>query len=367
MGSAHEFQDGLDGGATPGRGAGLNPGNRFESIRLHVLGEHYDRILLGDEEPGRPRTQVFRDHARSILNHITSPDLPFSWTMNPYRGCEHGCVYCYARQDHEYLGLSSGMDFETKIFAKLNAPDLLRKELARPKWAAEPIVLAGDTDVYQPIERRMALTRSVLEVMAECRQPVSIVTKNRLVTRDADLLGALAEDRAARVAISVTTLDNQLASSMEPRASSPSQRLDAIRALTDAGVPVVVMVAPIIPGLTDSEVPAILRAASEAGAIGAGYVMLRLPHQLKALVLDWLRRERPMRAARVEAAVREMRGGELYDPSFGARGKGQGPRAEQIRAMFQMFTSRFGLDRKLPPLSSASFRRPEADGQLHLF
>lgn len=364
--NSFEYPDAIVGAAEAGRGAVLNPKNRYENHRLHVLGEfldeHEDELKNeqdGEIQPAQP-TVVYRDKTRTIINRVSvaSTDLPFSWTMNPYRGCEHGCVYCYARPDHERLGFSSGLDFETRIMAKVDAPALLRNELAAAKWQPQTVAMSGVTDCYQPIERHLRITRGCLEVMAECRQPVGIVTKNRLVLRDLDLLQELAKHSAARVAISVTTLDNRLSAKMEPRASSPSERLATIKELSEAGVPVIAMVAPIIPGLTDKETPAILKAVKEAGAIGAGYVLLRLPHQLKQLFLDWLARHFPDRAGHVESLIRQTRSGELYDARTGIRQVGQGPIAEQIAAMFKVFTKRFGLAAPLPPLSGRSFVRP---------
>lgn len=352
-----------------GRGAStLNPGNRFEGLRLHVLGEHLDAEHAEHPEGVQVRTQAFADSTRRIINRVAdSPDIPFDWSINPYRGCEHGCVYCYARPTHEALGFSCGLDFESKIVVKHDAPELLRRELASPKWNGEPITLSGVTDPYQPLERRLRITRRLLEICAECRQPVSIITKSRLVTRDLDVLGELARHGAASVAVSVTTLDASLARSMEPRASRPEDRLRAIRELRDAGVPAHVMVAPVVPGLTDEEMPAILKAAAEAGARSAGWVLLRLPHQLRQLFLDWLAREVPERAAKIESRLREMRGGELYRSRFGERQRGRGEHAEVLRAIFQLHAKRHGLDRPHPKLSSASFRRPALDGQLPLF
>jgi DNA repair photolyase len=324
---------------------------------------------MHDEHPNGVQvpTRSIADRTRSIVNRVDSPDLPFSWTMNPYRGCEHGCVYCYARPTHENLGLSCGLDFETTIIVKHDAPALLRRALAAPRWAGEPIAMSGVTDPYQPLERTLGITRGCLEVMAEARQPVGIVTKNRLVVRDADLLRELARHDATRVIVSLTTLDADLSRSMEPRASAPDARLRAIRELREAGVSVGVLVAPVIPGLNDHEVPALIRAAAEAGADGVGWVLLRLPHQVRALFLDWLRRERPERAARVERAVRETRNGALSDARFGARMRGEGPYAEQIARMVAVCARRSGLHTDRSPLSSAAFRRPRLDGQLDLF
>lgn len=355
-----------------GRGAAINPGNRFEKARLTVLGEFLDHDAAERSTDGSLSlpvlpTTVYADTTGSIINRVDSPDLPFSWTVNPYRGCEHGCVYCYARPTHETLGWSCGVDFETKIMAKRDAAALLAKELDHPRWKPETIVMSGVTDPYQPIERSLRITRACLEVLAARNQPVAIVTKNRLVTRDIDLLAGLAKVNAAAVSVSLTTLDRDVARKMEPRASAPEDRLRAMRELTEAGVPVTVMTAPIVPGLTDHELPRLLEAAAEAGATSAGWVMLRLPHQIKDVFLEWAAREFPQRAGRIEAAVRGMRGGALYISEWGKRHRGEGPLAEQIAANFRVFARRFGLDRARTPLSGAAFRRGNADGQMRLF
>jgi DNA repair photolyase len=363
-----EYRDALLHASARGRGAQLNPGNRHESLRLHVLGEHLDQVITEQGDDGQQvRTEVFADRTKTIINHVASPDIGFNWSINPYRGCEHGCIYCYARPDHERLGFSCGLDFETKIVAKFDAPKLLRQELAHPRWKGETIAMSGVTDCYQPIEEKLRITRGCLQVMAECRQPVSIVTKSRLILRDLDLLTTLAADRAASVAVSITTLDPSLSRRMEPRASSPAQRLKTIETLAAAGIPVSVMTAPIIAGLNDREVPSILEAASRAGARSAGWVMLRLPHQIKALFLDWLQREFPDRATHVESLIRQMRGGDLYDATWRTRQRGEGPMAEQIARVFKIFSKRYGLDRPWPGLSSKSFRPPPLQGQMPLF
>lgn len=362
--------------AEHGRGTALNPANRFETISLAQLpdGGGVDDLLCeyaaGEDSNARPLTHVYRDRTKSIINPVDSPDLHFKWTINPYRGCEHGCFYCYARPTHEMLGLSSGLDFETRIFAKTDAPALLRRELARPSWIGEPIVMSGVTDAYQPVERRLGITRACLEIMAECGQPVSIVTKSALILRDADLLGKLAASGAARVAISLTTLDAALSAKMEPRASAPARRLHAIRELTAAGIPVIVMTAPIIPGLTDCELPNLLQAAARAGAVCAGYTMMRLPWQNKEIFLDWLRQHAPDRATHIESLVRDIRTGNLNDATFGKRMTGAGTFAAQIRNVFDVFSRRYGLAHYLPPLNRAGFTRPPAQDdpdQLKLF
>jgi DNA repair photolyase len=350
-----------DAGVVKGRGAADNPANRFE--RLHVVGEEQ---WTDPDDPG-PRTVLLRDATRNILSRNDSPDVGFSVSINPYRGCEHGCIYCYARPTHEYLGFSAGLDFETKIVVKHDAPALLRAALMSPRWIPQPIAMSGVTDPYQPTERRLGLTRGCLEVLAEFRNPVAIVTKNHLVTRDIDLLADLAARQAAAVAVSVTSLRPELQRVLEPRTASPAKRLDAIRQLADAGVPVRVMVAPVIPGLTDEEVPAILAAAADAGARGASYIALRLPHGVKHLFADWLEAHFPERRSRVLNRVREIRGGALNDPRFRSRMRGEGVYAEHVRQLFETARRKAGLDGVGFDLSTASFRRPAPGGQLGLF
>lgn len=343
-----------------GRGAADNPGNRF----LPIAVERDDWTLA--EDPA-PETKLLRDSSRSILATNDSPDVGFDVSLNPYRGCEHGCAYCYARPTHEYLGMSAGLDFESKILVKEDAADLLREELLKPGWTPQPIAFSGVTDAYQPVERRLGVTRACLEVLAEFRNPALIVTKSHLVTRDIDLLEELAGHRAAAVRISVTTLDRELARKLEPRAVTPERRLDAIRKLADAGIPTGVLVGPVIPGLTDHELPAILEAAADAGARTASFIMLRLPHGVKDLFADWLERHRPDRKDRVLGRIREIRSGSLNDPSFGSRMRGEGPYAEHVRSMFRVSARRHGLDRRAEPLSAEAFRRPAPGGQGDLF
>jgi len=368
MDAASEHRDALPSGPVRGRGSGLNPGNRFEGVRLHVIGEHLDERRTENPRGSQVATEVLEDSTKSIINPVDSPDLGFSWTVNPYRGCEHGCIYCYARPTHENLGFSCGLDFETKIMAKRNAPDLLRRELSSDKWRGEPIMISGVTDPYQPVEADLKITRRVLEVCAEFRQPVSLVTKNKLVLRDLDLLNELNRHRAVHAAVSVTTLDRKLAARMEPRASSPADRLHAVRELAQAGIPTYVMTAPIIPGLNDREIPKLLREAAWAGASGAAYVLLRLPHQIKDLFLEWLHRHFPDRAAHVEGLIRQSRDGDLYDARFFKRQRGEGEYAKQIERTFGLFKTRYGLDKKAPALSSDAFlERRRNRGQLSLF
>ncbi len=334
-----------------GRGASGNPAGRFE--RLAVVSE---RIDDDDDRPPR-ETELFRDTSKSILSYNDSPDVRMAVYLNPYRGCEHGCIYCYARPYHEYLGLSAGMDFESRIFVKENAAALLRKELTAKSWTVQGIGFSGVTDPYQPVERKLRLTRACLGVMAEFRNPVGIVTKSHTVTRDIDLLKELAEHRAAQVMLSITTLDDDIAGVMEPRASRPHRRLAAVRALAAAGIPVGVMVAPIIPGLTDHEVPAILKAAAEAGATTAGRIVVRLPHGVKDLFADWLEAHFPDRKDKVLNRIRAMRDGKLNDPNFGSRMSGEGPFAESIHQMFELHRRRLGLTKRIS-LSTEAFRRP---------
>lgn len=336
-----------------GRGTESNPPNRFEPFRY----ERDDEPLPDDEAPS-PRTEFLIDSSRSVISYNDSPDVGFSAGVNPYRGCEHGCAYCYARPYHEYLGFSAGLDFETKILIKQDAPELLRKELLSPKWQPQVIGMSGITDCYQPIERRLQLTRRCLEVLAEFCNPVVIVTKNRLVTRDSDLLAELAAERAAAVFISLTTLDEDLRRVLEPRTSSVQARLEAIRALREAEIPVGVMIAPVIPALNDHEIPKLLEAAVAAGAQFCGWTMLRLPYGVADLFSSWLESHFPERKEKVLARIRAIRAGRLNDSRFGSRMRGQGVIAETIRRMFQLHRDRLGLPSGMPKLSTASFRRP---------
>ena len=344
-----------------GRGATDNPPNRFERLHVEAVDEWTD-----PDDPA-PRTVLFRDATRNILAYNDSPDVGFDVTVNPYRGCEHGCIYCYARPTHEYLGFSAGLDFETRIIVKEDAPALLRAALMKRSWRPRTIGMSGVTDPYQPVERRLRLTRGCLEVLAEFRNPVAMVTKNHLVTRDIDLLSELAVHDAAAVAVSVTSLRPELQRLMEPRTAAPARRLDAIRQLAAAGIPVRAMVAPVVPGLTDEEIPAILDAVAEAGAVDASFIMLRLPHGVKELFADWLEAHFPDRKRRVLNRVREIRGGRLNDPRFRSRMRGEGVYADQIRQLFETARRRAGLGQRPIKLSAAAFRRPRPDGQLGLF
>jgi DNA repair photolyase len=345
-----------------GRGAAENPPNRFERT-WHERDP--DEPWDPDEEPA-PGTVLLRDATRTIIATNESPDIPFEASLNPYRGCEHGCIYCYARPTHEYLGFSAGLDFETKIMVKEDAPELLRRALISPGWEPKAISISGVTDPYQPVERRLKLTRRCLEVLAEFRNPVGIVTKNRLVTRDIDLLGELARHEAAAVFVSVTTLDPELARAMEPRATTPAGRLAAIRTLSEAGIPTGVMAAPIIPGLTDHELPAIIAAGAEAGAGGAAYLPVRLPLGVAPLFEDWLDRHAPDRKERVLGRIRAMRGGKLNESQFFSRMRGRGPLAEALDQLYRTACRRAGFEGRSFKLSTAAFRRPPS-GQLRLF
>lgn len=345
-----------------GRGTAENPPNRFVPLEY----EPDLDALLDDDEPG-PRTTLLRDHTRGILARNDSPDVGFDVSVNPYRGCEHGCIYCYARPTHEYLGFSAGLDFETRILVKPDAPALLRDALASPRWTPQTIALSGVTDPYQPVERKLGITRGVLEVLAEFRNPVAIITKNHLVTRDADLLGEMAAMGTAAVNVSLTSLDETLQRVMEPRTSTPKRRLAAIEALARAGVPVRVMVAPVIPGLTDHEIPALVQAAADAGARAAACIPVRLPFAVKELFATWLETHFPDRKDKVLNRIREMRGGRLNDPRFGERMRGRGVFAEQMRALFHTAARRAGLETGSLPLTTEHFRRPPRDGQFGLF
>jgi len=414
-----------DGRAAHRRASGINPGNRFEANRLHVDGEHIDATrqeqLHSGGDPDAPRKvplEVIADHTKTIINRVQpTSDVPFDWTVNPYRGCEHGCIYCFARPYHEYLGYSCGLDFETKIVAKHDAPDLLKRELAHRRWKGEPIVMSAITDIYQPLEKELRLARGCLEVMADCGQPVSTMTKGALVLRDIDLWQKLGAHNAGRVTVTLVTLDDELAKKLEPRAASPTRRLHMIRELHKAGVPVSVNIAPVIPGLTDTEIPRLLEAVADAGARRVAWVLLRLPYQLKELFLDWLERNvHPDRARKVESLIRQARGGKLYDAGSktrfrlddstskmvaqrpthrdrdnasypgstgtlgtqskrtgGARAgapsrhRGSGHHAAQLREVFDVYCRKYGLNRDVRPMCSRAFRRPDLSGQGSLF
>ena len=343
-----------------GRGASYNPPNRFE--RHYV--EPDPQALEADTEA--PLTELIDDPSRSIIATNDSPDVGFDASVNPYRGCSHGCVYCYARPTHEYLGYSAGLDFETKILVKRRAPEMLREALSRPSWKPRVVAMSGVTDPYQPAEARLGVTRGCLEVLRDFRNPVAIITKNRLVARDADVLADLASHGAAAVLVSITSLDRSLQRVLEPRTSTPSGRLETVRRLADAGIPVGVMVAPVIPGLTDHEAPSIVAAAAEAGALAAHWTMLRLPHGVKELFEDWLEAHFPDRRARVLHRIREVRDGRLSDAAFGRRQRGTGEYAGQVAALFAAAVRKAGLP-GMPPLSAEAFRVPGGARQLGLF
>ncbi len=349
-------------------GSNLNPPNRFESVHHEP---EWDQLEWDDEHRRsvlNRQVEYIADSSKSIVAENTSPDIPFRYSVNPYRGCGHGCSYCYARASHEYMGLNAGLDFETKIVVKHDAPRLFRDFLARDSWKPEPIAFSGVTDCYQPAERKFKLTRQCFEVALECRQPIGIVTKNALVIRDLDILQSLAADNLVHVLLSITTLDPQLARDMEPRTSIPAARLRAIEMLSAAGVPVGVLIAPIIPGLNDSEIPQIMEAAKEAGATSAGYVLLRLPLTVETVFIEWLERTRPLEAAKVLGRVQATRRGKLNNSDWGERMVGSGEIADQIKTVFTVFQRKYGLDKRLPPQDCQLFRPPRrSSGQLRLF
>ena len=351
--------------AIRGRGASWSPANRFE--KLHVDLTDPDVVDVGcetDETPRRP-TQYFRDGTKSIITRNTSPDVGFETSLNPYRGCEHGCIYCYARPTHEYLGFSAGLDFESKIMVKMNAPELLRAEMQSSRWEPQTLVMSGVTDPYQPIERKLRITRGCLEVLANFRNPVAIITKNRLVTRDIDVLRELVQHNAVAVNISVTSLDSDLQRVLEPRTSVPQARLDAINQLRSAGIPTGVMVAPIIPGLTDHEIPKILYACAKAGAQFAGYTIVRLPWAVAPLFEHWLAEHFPERKDKVLGRIRHLRGERLNNSQWHTRMTGEGIFAEQIASLFTISCNRAGIGGR-PTLSTASFRKSTTQLNLSL-
>jgi DNA repair photolyase len=340
-----------------GRGASWNPQNRFDRLQ-------YVRDEETPPQDGAPATIFLRDPSRTIIAQNDSPDVGFRCSINPYRGCEHGCIYCFARPTHEYLGFSAGLDFETKIVVKEDAPELLREELMHRNWQPEPIAISGVTDPFQPIERTLQLTRRCLEVLAEFRNPVAIITKNHLVTRDIDILSEMARWSGASVALSITTLDPNLARIMEPRTTTPELRLAAIEALAKAGIPTSVMVAPVVPAITDHEMPAILRAARDAGAIGAGFVVLRLPWAVAPLFERWLQEHFPDRKEKVLHRIRDLREGKLYDPQWRVRQRGKGIFADQIESIFDITCRKLGLNEISFEHSTEHFRRPTAQQPL---
>ncbi len=352
------------------RGALSQLQGRFETLARETFDDGWG---AADEAPAALETTVTEERARSIIQRNDSPDLPFDLSINPYRGCEHGCIYCYARPSHAYLELSPGLDFETRLFAKVNAVERLREELARPGYRPSPIALGANTDCYQPIERRYRITRSLIELLAECRHPLTVVTKSALIERDLDLLGPMGRSNLAKVFVSLGTLDRQLARRLEPRAASPQRRLDTIRALAGAGVPVGVMLAPVIPALSDKSVEESLEAAAAAGASMAGYQLMRLPNELKALFREWLAAHYPLRAEHVMSIVQQLRGGRDNDPRFGTRMTGTGTYAELLAKRFEIACRRLGLNgaergtRARRELDCTGFRPPPLPGQMQLF
>ena len=351
--------------AAKGRGARSNATGRFEPETVQAFDDGW---TTDDAEAAPLRTSLTPEHARTIIARNTSPDIGFDRSINPYKGCEHGCIYCYARPSHAFMGLSPGLDFESRLFFKPEAARLLEQELSKPRYVCKRIHIGGNTDPYQPVEREMKSTRSMLEVLQRFRHPFSIITKSVLITRDADILGAMAAEGLASACVSITTLDRGLARAMEPRASTPAKRLEAIRRLADAGVPVTVGFAPVIPGLNDHELEAVLEAAAKAGAVSAMYVTLRLPLEIKDLFREWLADARPDRAARVMSLIRQTRGGRDYDPDWSQRMKGTGPVADLIATRFKAAVNRYGLDSPRLPLDETKFRVPaDMKKQMDLF
>ena len=359
------------GPAEHGRGATFNPANRFRRETREACDdgwqtETHDAPTATDEPLPRLRTTVMIQHARTIVSRNDSPDVYFTQSINPYQGCEHGCIYCYARPTHAYLDLSPGLDFETRLFAKPNAAELLRSELRKPGYRCDPIALGTNTDPYQPIEREHRITRQILAVLAEHEHPFSIVTKSSLVERDLDIIAPMAAKGMARVHLSITTLDREIARTLEPRAATPQRRLQALRVMADAGVPVGVMVAPVIPQLTDKDLEAILEAAYASGARYAGWIMLRLPREVAPLFRDWLDAHFPLRAAHIMSIVQQIRGGRDYDSTFGTRMSGEGAFADLIEARFARMCKRLGFNPERAPLDTRHFRPPRPPGPQQL-
>ena len=349
-----------------GRGAVSNRAGRFESLAVEAVDDGWGLL----EEPLPPLdTMVLPEPAQSVITRNTSPDVPFEQSINPYRGCEHGCIYCFARPSHAYVNLSPGLDFETRLFFKKDAAQRLREELNRRGYRCSPINLGANTDPYQPLERRLGITRGILEVLAECHHPVTIVTKSALVVRDLDLLRRLAAERLTRVFVSITTLDNELKRRMEPRAASPAARLATVKALADAGIPTGVMFAPVIPAINDHELESVVESAAGAGAATAGYLLLRLPGEVRDLFYEWLEKHYPERANRVRNRIRQLRAGRDNDPRFGSRMRGQGPWADLLRRRFETACGRHGLAHgRSRPLETALFRPPSrAPDQMELW
>jgi DNA repair photolyase len=341
-----------------GRAAGINPAGRFETLERVAVDDGWQML----EEMPPFKTEVQVEKPRTVITRNDSPDIPFDRSINPYRGCEHGCIYCFARPTHSYMGLSAGLDFEAKLFAKPDAPRLLERELSKPGYKVKPIAIGTNTDPYQPIEREWRIMRQILEILDKANHPVVIVTKSALILRDIDILKSMAERGLVKVGISVTTLDRKLARTMEPRASTPAKRLEAIKTLSEAGIPVAIMMAPVIPALNDHEIERILDSGKAAGASEASYVLLRLPLEVSPLFRDWLLQHYPDRYRHVMSLVRSMRDGKDYDAEFGKRMKGAGPYAWQISRRFEMATKRLGLLRRSLHLREDLFLSPNSDG-----
>ncbi len=352
-----------------GRGTRDNPTGRFEHACRITEAEDYEAMALEEDlsDGMQVKTTLHIDTSKTIISTNDSPDVGMEASLNPYRGCEHGCIYCFARPTHEYLGLSAGVDFETQIYTKPEAARLLAEQLSSKSWKPKVLMMSGVTDCYQPTEKKLRITRSCLEVLNEFRNPASIVTKNHLVTRDIDLFEKMQEWNGIGVLMSITTLDGKLARTMEPRASQPRMRLKAVEALAKIDIPVGIMIGPVLPGLTDHEIPAILKAAADAGAKRAHYTMLRLPHGVKDIFQTWLRDHYPDRAEKVLSHVRDTRGGKLYESEFGTRMRGTGRYAENIADIFALYKNKYGLNRHIAPLSTEHFRRDARDAQLSLF
>ena len=338
-----------------GRGALSNNTNRFESLAIKT-----DAKFIHDEAAIKPVTQLIEDHSKSIISFNDSPDIPFEQSINPYRGCEHGCVYCYARPSHAYLGLSPGLDFETKILIKPNAQELLKRYLCKSKYQCRPIAFGTNTDAYQPVEKKLRIMRQLLELLHQHRHPLTIVTKSALVCRDIDLLSEMAKDNLCRVALSVTSLDSRLSNKLEPRAAAPQSRIRTIETLSKANIPVMVMMAPVIPFLNDSEIESVLKAVADAGALKAGYVLLRLPHEVKELFKQWLDIHAPLKANHIMSLIRQSRGGKEYDNRYGHRMRGTGEYAQLISRRFSLAKKKYGLNSQLEPMRTDLFVNPNA-------
>jgi DNA repair photolyase len=348
-----------------GRGATINIEGRFEIWNRE--GDDDGWFQDPGDEPARVKTVISIEHAKSVISRHNSPDVGFSQSINPYRGCGHGCIYCFARPTHAYLGLSPGLDFETRLTAKVNAAEKLREELAKPGYKCEPLTIGVNTDAYQPIERQQKITRSILEVASQTHHPVSLITKSALIERDLDLLAPMAKKHLVSVTLSITTLDHEISRRMEPRTSAPARRLEAVRRLTQAGIPVNVNVAPVIPFLTDSELESIMEAAAKAGAVSAGYVLIRLPWEVRPIFKEWLEKHFPLKAEHVMSRIRDMREGRENDPNFGSRMVGKGTLAELLSQRFRKAVTRFGLDRDSRDLDCSLFVPPSLNGQKTLF